>query len=93
MTYSGSAAAVLDVVAGVIEDAPRAAIVSRSEDRIDAVFASRIVRFKDDVIIAVDDAAKELHFRSASHLGYSDLGVNRKRMVSLLDQIQHRLRD
>jgi len=31
----------------------------------------------------LDDATQTIHFRSASRLGYSDLGVNRKRMEEI----------
>lgn len=51
---------------------------------LDAVFASGLFRFKDDVRFEVDEQARLLHFRSASRTGHSDLGVNRKRMESLL---------
>jgi uncharacterized protein (DUF1499 family) len=56
------------------------------EDRgeyIHAVFTSRIFRFKDDVEFVFDDKNKLIHFRSASRVGYSDLGVNRKRMEEI----------
>jgi len=34
----------------------------------------------DDVEFHLDEATQTAHFRSASRIGYSDLGVNRKRM-------------
>jgi uncharacterized protein (DUF1499 family) len=36
--------------------------------------------FKDDVEFYFDEESKEIHFRSASRVGYSDLGANRRRM-------------
>jgi uncharacterized protein (DUF1499 family) len=39
-----------------------------------------LFRFVDDVEFLADDAAKVIHVRSASRLGRSDLGVNRKRI-------------
>jgi len=75
----------------VIESSPRTTITNRSENRIDAVFVSAIFRFKDDVSFLVDAAANEIHYRSASRVGSSDLGANRKRMESLIPQIQAKL--
>jgi len=50
------------------------------EDRyLRCVFTTPVLHFHDDVEIFVDDDVKEVHFRSASRCGYSDLGVNRKR--------------
>ncbi len=62
-------------------------ITQKSDDRLAAVFTSRIFRFKDDVTFFVDSDGQRLHYRSASRTGHSDLGVNRKRMTSLLQSI------
>ena len=43
-------------------------------------FTSGFFRFVDDIQFSFDEKSKTLHFRSASRVGYSDLGVNRKRM-------------
>lgn len=59
---------------------PRTKIITEKENYIHAEWTSRIFRFVDDVEIYVDDEAKKIHFRSASRVGHSDLGVNRARM-------------
>ena len=51
-----------------------------SENYISATFASSIFGFVDDVEIRADARAKVIHVRSASRVGRSDLGANRKRM-------------
>lgn len=43
-------------------------------------FRSRLFRFVDDVEFLFDLEQKLIHVRSASRVGYSDLGVNRKRV-------------
>jgi uncharacterized protein (DUF1499 family) len=55
-------------------------IVEDNNPYLHAVFTSRFFRFIDDLELRQDDAAKMIHFRSASRAGYSDLGVNRKRI-------------
>lgn len=49
--------------------------------------------FKDDVDVAVDSTAdgSVLHVRSASRTGYSDLGVNRRRVQRLLSAVNDSL--
>jgi len=37
----------------------------------------------DDLEIYFDDEAGDIHFRSASRLGYSDMGMNRKRVEQI----------
>jgi len=63
---------------------PRTAIITNADGYLHAEFTSRIMRFVDDVEFRYDAAAKVIHVRSASRLGESDLGVNRKRVDGLL---------
>jgi len=46
-------------------------------------FRSRWFRFVDDVEFVFDPARRLIHVRSASRVGYSDLGVNRKRVEKI----------
>ncbi len=55
-------------------------IRSETDQYIAATFASRIFGFIDDLEIRTDQNQRVLHFRSASRVGYSDGGVNRKRI-------------
>jgi uncharacterized protein (DUF1499 family) len=63
-------------IAGV----PRMRIIEEKDGYMYAEAKSPIFRFVDDVEFYVDRNAKVIHFRSASRVGHSDLGVNRKRM-------------
>ena len=47
------------------------------------VFRSRFFRFTDDLELRLDKENNVMHFRSASRVGYSDMGVNSKRIESL----------
>lgn len=70
----------------VILGESRTQIVEEKPGYLHAVFTSLIFRFRDDVEILVDDSAKVLQIRSASRVGHSDLGVNRKRVERLRDR-------
>ncbi|OPY14199.1 MAG: hypothetical protein A4E66_00453 [Syntrophus sp. PtaB.Bin001] len=52
-------------------------------DYLRATFTSRIFRFVDDVEFRMVVEKKIIHVRSASRVGRSDLGVNRKRVETL----------
>lgn len=56
-----------------------------------ATFQSSLFGFIDDVEARLDVKNNHLHFRSASRVGHSDLGVNRKRVKHLSDVIMSRL--
>jgi uncharacterized protein (DUF1499 family) len=67
----------------IILNMKRSRIVEERGNYIHAEFTSAIWRFVDDVEFYVDENAKVLHVRSASRLGTSDFGVNRKRVEAI----------
>jgi len=58
-------------------------IVEASESYLYAEFTSRLMGYVDDVEFLHDQTSGLTHVRSASRLGYSDLGVNRKRIEAI----------
>lgn len=90
VAYTGDAG---DVIAA-IEDTVTSnggSVVSNTETTVEALFVTGLFKFKDDVSFELDDDAKMLHFRSASRVGHSDLGANRKRMTALIPKVLSRL--
>jgi uncharacterized protein (DUF1499 family) len=67
----------------IVAAMPRSKIVTAGERYMHAEFTSRVFRFVDDVEFLIDPESKAIHFRSASRLGRSDLGVNRRRMEGI----------
>ncbi|TGN10063.1 DUF1499 domain-containing protein [Leptospira ilyithenensis] len=67
-----------------ITDYERTNIIQEGGNYIYVEFTSLIMRYVDDVEFYFDEKNKLLHFRSASRLGKSDLGVNRKRIERIL---------
>ena len=64
----------------IISDMKGAKIIESGESYIYSQFRTRLLRFVDDVEFFLDDAARKVHFRSASRVGYYDFGLNRRRM-------------
>lgn len=86
LTYTGSASAAKARLLAILKALPRTTIITDSEDYLHVEFRSLVFRFVDDVEFVLDDQAKRINFRSASRLGHSDLGVNRKRMEKIRQQ-------
>jgi uncharacterized protein (DUF1499 family) len=61
----------------------RTVITRESAEALHAEATSLVFRFVDDIDVILDAEAHLLHIRSASRIGYSDLGVNRKRVEAL----------
>ena len=74
-----------------LKELKRSKVVVAESNYIRAEFVSKVFRFVDDVEFYFPDSdSKELliHVRSASRIGYSDLGVNRKRIENIRSKIQ-----
>ncbi len=83
LPYLGDPAATREALRAVILAMPRTRIERETGDYLHATFRTPVIGFIDDVEFRFDDAARVVHFRSASRLGRSDLGVNRRRMETL----------
>ena len=80
---AGDRSRVLHTLRSLLEEMPRTKIVEERGDYLRAECTSRLLGFVDDVEILIDNTAGVIHFRSCSRTGYSDLGVNRRRMETL----------
>ena len=81
--FSGPAKDAMTRLKDIVRSLPRSRLITDTDGYLHAEFTSAVFRFVDDVEFLVDDAAKVIHVRSASRLGSSDLGVNRKRIEML----------
>ena len=88
--YEGDKQQSRDRLIAVIQGMKRSRIVVVRDDYIHAEFTSAIFRFVDDIEFYIDDKAKTIHMRSASRIGYSDLGVNRKRLDKITSMFNAR---
>ncbi|MBX3417275.1 MAG: DUF1499 domain-containing protein [Pirellulaceae bacterium] len=89
--FSCSPEEALELVIRVVERQPRMRIVEQQRDYVHFEARSLIFRFVDDVEFLVVPEERQIHFRSASRVGHSDLGVNRKRMEKLTALIEREL--
>ena len=62
---------------------PRSHVRDAGVDYMHVEFSSLVFRFIDDVEFWMDEENQVIHFRSASRVGRSDMGANRKRMEQI----------
>jgi uncharacterized protein (DUF1499 family) len=67
-------------------------VLERDDHYVHAVAHSRVLRLPSDVELVADNDAGLLHVRAASRYGRSDLGANRRRAQTLLEDIERELR-
>jgi uncharacterized protein (DUF1499 family) len=80
LEFTGTTAEARARLAAVIAQLPRAKVITQDEHYWHVEFTSGLLRFVDDVEFWIDAERHQIQFRSASRVGHSDLGVNRRRM-------------
>ncbi len=83
ISYTSSAEDAYKALKAVVQSFKQSKIEQEKDNYIYAEFTIPVVGFVDDVEFLLDDDAKVIHVRSASRLGESDLGVNRKRIETI----------
>jgi uncharacterized protein (DUF1499 family) len=58
-------------------------IVTEHDGYLHARYVTPLMRYVDDVELRLDENKQLIHIRSASRVGYSDLGANRQRVGRL----------
>jgi uncharacterized protein (DUF1499 family) len=67
----------------IVRASERTSVVTEGRDYLYVEYRSRVFGFVDDVEFWLDPGAALIHVRSASRIGYSDLGVNRDRIEAI----------
>ncbi|MCP4711439.1 MAG: DUF1499 domain-containing protein [Planctomycetes bacterium] len=83
LTYEGLLGTANTALINAVGAMPYSRIVIYDYNYIHAEFSSDWFGFVDDVEFYFDDVHKTIHLRSASRVGYSDFGVNRRRMMKI----------
>ena len=83
LTYKTTPEEAREKLISIIKSMKRSEIVKAEMNYIHVTFKSALFRFVDDVEFSFDDHRKVIDVRSASRIGYSDLGVNRKRVEEI----------
>ena len=89
--YRTSRAEAKEVLKTTVAGLPRTKLIEEDDTYLHYECTSLFLRFVDDVEFVFDDEAKLIHFRSASRIGYGDLGVNRRRMEDIRSRLDGKL--
>lgn len=73
----------LAIVRTALAQMPGAEIITDNGNYLHVEFTSRLMGYVDDVEFLADPSQNLVHVRSASRLGYSDMGVNRARVEAI----------
>ena len=79
-----------NIIKKTVASLPRTKIVSANNRNIRAECRSMVFRFADDLTLHLTLSNGIIHIRSASRIGYSDFGVNRRRVENLREKLRHK---
>ncbi len=83
LAYDGDGKAAFSRLVNLLKSWPRTKIITQTDNYMHVEFTTRFLRFVDDVEFLLDEDEKIIHVRSASRVGHSDLGANRKRVEAI----------
>ena len=81
--YTGTRGAARERLLAALAELTRVEVVTARADYVHAVARTRWLRFVDDLECWLPADQRLIHVRSASRVGYYDLGVNRDRVERL----------
>lgn len=84
LTYDSSPQEAMANLKTALKSFTRAKVIAQTENYLYAEFTIPVVGFVDDVEFLLSEDAKVINVRSASRMGESDLGVNRRRIETLI---------
>lgn len=88
LSYSDSPESALSRIEQLIASMDNARIITATDSYLHAEFTSSLMGFVDDFECCLNPELPVIHVRSASRLGKSDLGVNRKRVETIRERFQ-----
>ena len=86
--FSDDPQAAMARLKAAVEAQTNAEVIFADAQHLDVTFKTALMRFRDDVRFQLNAEAKRFDVRSSSRVGYSDLGVNRKRLEKLRARFQ-----
>lgn len=91
LRFDGDAALAWNAAVAAANALSGASVVEQRDDYLWIECKSRMFGFVDDLELALVAAERRIEVRSASRLGYSDLGVNRARVETLRERFANEL--
>ncbi|MEM7309142.1 MAG: DUF1499 domain-containing protein [Planctomycetota bacterium] len=81
--YLGDPDESFQALVALVADDPNAELITVERDYAHAVYRTPVLRFADDLELKLEREQDAIHVRSSSRVGYSDLGMNHRRVEDL----------
>lgn len=88
ITFDGQPKVAMQTVVDIVSGMDGVRIVAKDDDYVHCEFSTPLFGFVDDLELLLDCDESVIHVRSASRVGHSDFGVNRKRMDEIFRKFE-----
>ena len=85
LAFKETPEATMNAIKKAVENYGGATVKEETSFYFYVVFTTALMKYNDDVEFWLDTEKKQVHFRSSSRAGYSDMGLNRKRYDKLAE--------
>ena len=79
LPFKDSAEATMSALKKSVEQFGGGRVETEKSDYLYVIFTTPLMKYRDDVEFWLDSDNNEVHYRSSSRAGYSDMGLNRAR--------------
>lgn len=93
ISYKGERQDAIQIMKLVLSGRDRTLIVNETDSYLHAECRSRVFGFVDDAEFYFPEEEHIIHVRSAARVGYSDFGVNRKRVEEIRTEFEKRMNE
>jgi len=91
IAFQGKSTDVIALMAGLISEQKGTMIKTQNSHYLHATYKTVLMGYTDDLELLLDRSSNVLHIRSASRIGRSDFGANRKRIEALRTFVQGKI--
>lgn len=91
ISYEGERQKAIKTIKQILSERARTVIVTETDDYLHAECRTRVFGFVDDTEFYFPEDERVVHIRSAARTGYSDFGVNRKRIEEIRAEFDKRM--
>lgn len=91
ISFEGDPVLAFAALKKVMDQMPRTSLISEEETYLHFTFTTAIMGYVDDVECLIDQQSQQIHIRSASRIGHSDLNANRKRVEEIRSRFQQEM--
>ena len=93
ISYAVPEQSLRELISESLEQMARTKVVTATDNYFHVESTTLLLRFVDDFELYIDSGQNLLHFRSASRIGRSDFGTNRKRVETFKQMLSAKLKN